>query len=187
MRKAIRLACVLTIYGGVNVAQTRQQSPVAEYQVKAAFLYNFAKFVEWPEEALGDSTQPIIIGVIGRDPFGADLDRILSAETVKGRPLFIKRFKRGEKPLPCHVLFISSSEEKQLTGILARLAGKCVLTVSGSKRFTRAGGMIRFIVKDDRVSFEINVSAAERAGLKISSRLLKLATIIADSTAGAIR
>ena len=168
------------------------KSPSAsEYQLKAVFLYNFAKFVEWPAESLADARGPIIFGILGKDPFGATIDQIIKTKTVKDRKLRIKRFEKikdlrvsytgkGEEKETCHILFISSSEEEHLANILEILKDSSVLTVGEMEQFAQRGGIINFTLREGKVQFEINVDAAERAELKISSKLLKLAKIVRD-------
>lgn len=145
-----------------------------EYQVKAAFLYNFAKFVDWSGEP-GGSGAPLVIAVFGKDPFGPTLENVVWGKTVNGRPLLIRRTSRVEELFPCHILFISSSEKRRLGEILQALGRASVLTVSDMEEFLQLGGMVRFLVEDNKVRFGINLEAARRTGLKISSKLLSLA------------
>jgi hypothetical protein len=144
-----------------------------EYRVKAAFVYNFAKFVEWPQ-AVGYGGKPFVIGVLGRDPFGRILDDTVNGKTVRGRTLVIQRLSSWAQAHECDLLFVSGSENKRLPESL-RGIGRGVLVVGDSPDFVLSGGMIGLINEDSKVRFEINELAAERAGLKISSQLLKLA------------
>jgi len=148
---------------------------VNEYQVKAAYLYNFAKFVEWPPEAFGPGGDPFVVGVIGDDPFGGALDQAISGKNVNGHPLMIKRLKWGQDLRGCHILFISSSERKRLGQIFGSLRGANVLTIGESDRFGQQGGIITFVMEDETVRFEINTSVADQSRLKVSSKLLALA------------
>ena len=152
-----------------------QNPPPGEYDVKAAFLYNFAKFVEWPDSAFSNSESPLIIGVLGEDPFGEVLDRIVAGKLVQGRPLRIRRWKRIEDSSDCHILFVGESERHSLPDIRRRLQSVPVLTVGDWNGFTAGGGMVQFHLRQNRVLFEINDRDAKEAGLKISSRLLVLA------------
>lgn len=152
---------------------------VQEYDVKAAFLYNFAKFVEWPPTAFINPGDPLIIGVLGVDPFGNSL-KGLEDKTVAGRKILIKRFTQVDELEKCHLLFISSSEKKNLHQILPAVKGWNVLTVGEMKGFAEAGGMINFTLIEKRVRFEVNLDAAQNAGLKISSQLLKVAKIVKE-------
>jgi hypothetical protein len=151
-----------------------------EYQVKAAFLYNFVQFVEWPAAAFPDAGAPISIGVLGENPFGSGLEKIIEDKTVKDRKVVVKYSGTIENLSGCQLVFISASEQERLPEILKALRGKRVLTVGETPGFARLGGVINFIMVENRVRFEINVDAAERAGLKISSKLLQLAIIVKD-------
>ncbi len=151
--------------------------PRSEYEVKAAMLYNFARFVDWPQQALGQPSEPLVLGVLGPDPFGGILDDTLRGVTVNGRPIVVRRFAGVADLKVCHILFISSSEVKSLPLVAQVFEKSAVLTVSDIDRFATRGGMIGFTLDGNKVRFEINLDAAEKAGLKISSKLLKLATV----------
>jgi uncharacterized protein DUF4154 len=176
-RAAMLAACLLAT--PVFTTSTPAQSPT-EYEVKAVFLYNFAKFVEWPPDPPADVSDPFVIGIVGRDPFGDALEQTLRRKTLNGRPLAIKRFKDRQAARGCRVLFISASERKHLNALLTSLHGDPVLTVGDNESFAKAGGVIAFTLEDNRVRFEINVDAAQRAGLRISSKLLSLAKIVRE-------
>ena len=156
---------------------------VDEYQVKAAFLFNFAKFVEWPTEAFSDPDAPLVITVFGEDPFNGSLEAV-RGKLVNNRKLTIRRVKEIQDIGKSNVLFVSPSARKELARILEALQGQNVLTVGEDGVFTQCGGIINFVKEDNRVRFEVNVTAAERAGLKISSRLLALARIVKGSAQG---
>jgi hypothetical protein len=158
----------------VQPAQAERQ--FEEYQVKAAFLYNFAKFVEWPTGTFNDSSSPIKICVLGKDPFGEALNS-LRTKNIGPRKLIIERLRRGDSPQKCHILFISDSEKNNLPEILKSVKKWSVLTVGDMKGFVHSGGIINFISNGSQVSFEINVDAAERSKLKVSSQLLQVANI----------
>jgi YfiR/HmsC-like len=149
-----------------------------EYQVKAIFLYNFAQFVTWPAATFADTHTPITIGILGGDPFGDFLEDVVRGEVIDGRSLTIKRFKGVEAEIDCHVLFVSKSETARLVQILAAVGGKSILTVGETEAFARQGGIINFITVDNKVRYEINLDAAKRANLDISSKLLRLAKIV---------
>jgi len=151
-----------------------------EYMIKAGFLYNFAKFVEWPKEVFKNTTAPLIIGIYGKDLFGSSFDQTIKAKSVQGRGLLIKRFKTLDELTVCHILFINPSEKEHFSEIMNKLMGSHVLTVSETERFAERGGIINFIKEGNNVRFEINLDTAEKNGLKISSRLLKLAKIIRE-------
>jgi hypothetical protein len=146
-----------------------------EYEVKAAFLLNFTKFIDWPATASGGADTPFSICILGDDPFGAALDRMVEGESVNGRKLVIER-SGSPPPESCQVLFASGSE-KDFSKVLAGL-GPGVLTVGEGDRFLRDGGMIAFVVEHRRVRFDINQAAASKAELKISSKLLSVARTV---------
>jgi hypothetical protein len=151
-----------------------QDTQPSEYQIKAAFLYNFAKFVEWPPDTFPDPASPIVIGVLGKNVFGDNLEKTLHNKTINNHPVELKVFRTVAEVTNCHVLFISSSEQGRLAKTLAALPGANLLTVSEMDGFIAAGGMINFVIEDDKIHFEINNDAAVKAGLKISSKLLSL-------------
>ena len=160
-----------------------QDSP-SEYQVKAAYLFNFLKFVQWPADAFQDSLAPIMIGIVGDDPFGEALPQVVVGKTVQGRDLVIRKYHVGEDLRGSHILFISASEKKRLPQVLASLQGSSVLTVADMDHFVESGGMIQFLIEDSRVRFAIDVGAASRAHLKISSKLLSLARTVTAAERG---
>jgi hypothetical protein len=162
-------------------AQVSAQDALPEYQVKAAYLFNFLKFVEFPGESFADPLAPIIIGVVGEDPFGNALPQVVVGKTVQGRDLVIHVYRVGEDFRGAHILFISASEKKRLPLILASLRGWSVLTVADTPGFLDAGGMIQFLNENSRVRFAINVGATNQAKLKVSSKLLSLAKAIAGN------
>ncbi len=169
-------ALVFALAGGVPSGQS--QPPTApEYQIKAAYLYNFAKFVEWPSPA-GELPDPIVVGVLGKDPFGPVLEETLLGKSVNGRPFVVRRFASLKALKPCQILFISSSEKGSLTEIFKGVENQGVLTVGETERFARLGGIINFTLEENKVHFEINLDAATRSGLKISSQLLKLGRVM---------
>lgn len=152
-----------------------QESVSKEYQVKAAFLYNFAKFVEWPAQTFTNDESPLVIGVFGQNPFGGVLDAIAQKHQINGRAIVIKPVNTVADAAGVNLMFLGTNEDKQAADILAALKGTNILTVGESEKFMAAGGMIGFVPVDDKIRFEINASAAERHGLKISAQLLRLA------------
>jgi YfiR/HmsC-like len=155
-----------------------QSEGLAEYQVKAAFLFNFAKFVDWPEAAFADARAPIVLGVVGENPFGDDLSNMVSRQQVKGRPIRVGMFKFGDDLRGCHVVFVSASERAHVPQILSSLRGADALTVSDIDGFAAAGGVMQFVIEDSRVRFVVNQAAAEQAKLRISAKLLALARMV---------
>jgi len=154
------------------------QAPT-EYQVKAAFLYNFAKFVEWPA-APNEQKDPLAICVLGQDPFDGALERVTQGKTVNDRRIVIRRTNDIAIARSCQVLFVSLSEVGRMTEIIKALRDASVLSVSDIERFCQSGGVIAFAMEGQRVRFRINVNAAARANLKISSKLLQLALAAPD-------
>jgi hypothetical protein len=150
------------------------EEQVLERQVKAAFLLNFTKFVEWPETAFSDEHSPIAICVLGEDPFGSGLDQIVEGEVVGGRRVVVRRMKEVPAAKQCQVVFVSPMI-KDVPQLLSNV-GPGVLTVGEEPdSFLRNGGVISFVIENRHVRFDINQSAAENAGLKLSSRLLRVA------------
>ncbi len=165
---------LLALSGAPAASRAEQQMPT-EYDVKAAFIYNFAKFVEWPaEKAQGDATMNVC--VVGRDPFGPALDAI-AGKSVGDRKIRIRRLA-SQSPQGCDIIFISGSERDRLEQVLEPLRGAGVLTIGDTHGFAQRGVMINFYMDGKRVRFEINPRAASRAGLRISSNLLKIARIV---------
>ena len=148
-------------------------APSPEYQIKAVFLFNFAQFVAWPAAAFADAQAPLVIGVLGEDPFGAQLDEAVRDEKIGEHPLQVQRYRRVDDIGACHILFISGSESGQLDKILARLKGRSVFTVGDTETFNRAGGMVRFVTENKKIRLRINVEAAKAVDLVISSKLLR--------------
>jgi len=176
---ALRLVCgALVLCAPLAL---RAASP-SEYQVKAVFLFNFSQFVEWPASAFVDASRPLVIGVLGEDPFGAYLDEAVRDETVGGRTLAVRRFEHVEDVADCQILFISASMIDKLPRVLAGLRGKPILTVGETEGFARSGGMIRFVTERSRIRLRINVEPAVASGLTISSKLLRLAEIVPTET-----
>lgn len=181
IRKTIRLILVAAICVAMSSrANAHAESPASrEYVIKAAFLYNFAKFVDWPAEAFPNDRTPLTLCILGKDPFGVALESI-KGKTVRGRRQVVQHLARIEDLEQCHILFISASEEKHLSQILSTIKGRHILTVSDMKRFARRGGIINLVTVKSKIRFEINMDTTDLVGLKISSKLLKLAKIVRD-------
>jgi len=205
MRKRFYILVLVTLLGAVIAPQARADTPSGqeyqanaagsssrEYQVKAAFLYNFIKFVDWPKEKMGDANEPITLGIIGRDPFGKVFESVKNKK-VKGRGFMIKRFKsiealkisggeykaelsrQIESLRKCHLLFVCSSEKGVLKEIISIVRDHPVVTVGDMKGFLESGGIINFVMENQKVRFEISAAAAKRAKVQIRSQLLRLA------------
>jgi hypothetical protein len=168
------LVMVLAGCAGLVSSVNAQKSKPGEYQVKAAYLYNFGKFVEWPATVAKDES--FTICVLGDDPFGAALDATLAGEAIDSQKLVARRITNARDAAGCRILFISSSESGRIKEILTAVDKSGVLTVSDMLDFTSNGGMIQFVLKENKVRFEVNLAAGEKAGLTFSSQLLKVAT-----------
>jgi uncharacterized protein DUF4154 len=184
-----RLACVVALLLAAHLPLADRvvraaQSPT-EYQVKAAYLFNFLKFVEWPEDPAADPHGKWVIGFIGETPIAGELTKLVEGKNVLGRELQVKLFQATDNPHGCNILFISESEKKRLPSILTALQGAGVLTVADMDNFIGAGGMVQFVVEDARVRVAIDVAATSRARLKVSSKLLSLARVVTGSERGA--
>lgn len=158
------------------------ETSLTEYQVKALFLLNFTKYVDWPVGAFADGAAPITIGLCGENKFGDDLQKALAGKTVSGRAIVIRQIEKPEDFSRCHILFLSASEKKRAAEILAQLKDLPVLTVGEFEQFTDDGGVINFTKKEGNVRLEINLPAAQRAHLQISSKLLSVADVVKGKT-----
>jgi hypothetical protein len=150
------------------------------YEVKIAFLFNFAKFIEWPASSFATSQSPFAICVLGLNPFGNILDETLQGQMIGDRPLAVRRLKEKSEARSCQIVFVSTSESPHLADIVGTLRGANVLLVGETNGFAASGGTIEFTLEDDHVRFAINTDAAARSGLKFSSKLLALAKLVHD-------
>jgi hypothetical protein len=179
--KALGAAAVAVLVTGapsLNVPRPAYaQSTQREYQIKAAFVYNFVKFVDWPAAVLPVTSDTISVCVLGDEAFVEGFDT-LKDKTVKGKKLAVRHLEQVKGADGCHVLFIGSSEEKRAPQVLQTLQSASVLTVGEMDRFPQLGGIINFVVEQNKLRFEINVNSAERARLKLSSQLLSLAKVV---------
>jgi len=155
-----------------------QKSKPKEYEVKATYLYNFARFVEWPATPAAAKSDAFAICVLGQDPFGPALDSVVAGETIDGKAVLARRVMKPQDAVSCRVLYISSSEDGRLKEIMAALNKVGVLTVSDIPQFSQRGGMIQFVEESNKIRFEVNLASAEDAGLTLSSELLKVAVIV---------
>ena len=175
----------LTIGLIVSLAAVSEADPTApsEYAVKAAFLLKFADYVDWPADQRRGAS-PFVVAVLGTDPFGEQLDEMLARKELRGRKLIARRFSRIEDAAEeANILFISSSERTDLPRILRVLDGRPILTVGDMDHFASRGGIVGFRLQGNTVRFDINLQEAEKAGLKLSSQLLKLARIVRTGSA----
>ena len=153
-----------------------QQSKPQEYQIKAVYLYNFSKFVQWPP--MTENKDSFVICVLGHDPFGAALDDLLVGEKIEQKTMMVRRITAVQDAPKCQIIFIATSEAARAKQILSSLGKNSILTVSDMANFSQIGGMIQFVIQDNRVRFEVNLSAADKAGLTFSSQLLKVASAV---------
>ena len=179
----VKRFCLIVVLGcafNADSANGAESPPPTMHQVQAAFLFNFAKFVTWPDDTFERSGNTMIIGILGEDPFGAILEETVRDKTIMGRKLSVKRFGRVQDAMNSHILFLSASEEGRLPQTIKALEKTTVLTVSDMDQFAERGGMVAFTAEDQKVRFNVNVGAVDRAGLKMGSQLLKLARIVND-------
>jgi len=178
--RCFRAASALIVILLACAGGARGQHAPSEYQVKAAFLFNFGKFVEWPQSSFASPQAPFWVCVLGEDPFGSSLDDTLRAKAIDGHPVSVTRIKGATSARGCQIVFVSASEKARLPAILGSLRGWNALVVGESEGFAAAGGGIQFLLEENRVRFAINPDAIRRAGLQASSRLLALAKIVHD-------
>lgn len=178
MEFASRLTNVVIACALLAAILDGQQTKPTEYQVKAVYLYNFGRFVDWSATLPAAKGDSFAVCVMGQDPFGRTLDSTLAGELIDERKVVAKRISRPQDAATCQVLFISSSEDGRLKDILPLLDKLKVLTVSDMPRFSERGGMIQFVLEKDKIRFEVNLTNTERAGLNLSSELLKVAIAV---------
>jgi hypothetical protein len=184
MRRAT-LRTILAVLAALgSCARSYAKSDAGEYQIKAAFLFNFVKFVDWPADTFKDEKYPITFCTVGEDPFGGTLDEVVSGKMSGNHSIRVQHYKLPKDILGCHILFIGSQQKKFIAAILDHLKNSPVLTVGESDGFVQQGGMIGFVLEEDKLRFDINLDSARAAKLKISSRLLSLAKIVTVSSAG---
>jgi hypothetical protein len=159
-------ACILSLPGQID-----------EYQVKAFFLYNFARYVEWPTETFKTANDPIVICILGQNPFGGSLQQAVAGKVLGARPFVVRQISETPPSSSCHILFVNSSERKRFRSMAGRLRGSALLSVGETPGFTADGGVINFKLENGKVRFEIDLEAAGRERLRISSKLLSLAQI----------
>ena len=177
--RLITIAIVILPSLGLQ-AHAQDSSVSSEYLIKAGFIYNFANLVQWPSTAFTQPDSPIVIGILGEDPFGTVLDRVLAGKKVNGRIFLVKRLKSASDLRECHIVFVSSSEMAHLGEAIHLVKGMPILTIGEIPGFAKRGGIINLFLEDNKVHFEVNVEAAKEADLNISSRLLALARIVQE-------
>ena len=175
-RGGICFALLLLAFPAAPGAESADQG-ADEYRLKAQFLYNFITFTEWPAAAFPDPAGPLVVGILGEDPFRELIDNAMRGKAINGRPIQVRRIAAGQDGRGCQVLFISASEKRQIGKILEGLRGASTLTVADTEGFPRHGGIVNFFIEEKRLKFEVNVRAAGRAQLRLSSRMLQSAKI----------
>ena len=163
------MLCLVLFLQQASVLHAQQPKP-SEYEVKATYLFNFGRFVQWPPNAPAAQGDSFPICVIGEDPFGAALDKILSGETIDGKEVVAKRVAKAQDAVNCRVLYISASEDNGLKAVLEALDKTGVLTVSDIPQFAKRGGMIQFVMAGNKIRFEVNLKSAQDAGLHVEFR-----------------
>jgi hypothetical protein len=161
-----------------SAAEYTPDNPAPEYDVKAGMLLNFTRYVKWPNGTFAGPDSPVVIGILGSDPFGDIIDETVEGRTSDGRPVKISRFRSANDVKDCHLLFISYAERRRQRSYLSKLAGQPVLTVGESEGFLEAGGGINLLIVKDRVKFEVNRRDTLKVGIRVSSRILALAVRI---------
>ena len=183
-RRFRQLLVIWLLLPGVWAFAEGGSRSAGEYQVKAVFLYNFTKFVYWPAEAnaAAAARSPFVIGIVGEDPFGANLEEAVRKELVQGRPIVVQRFQDHEPITNCDLLFIARSEKDRLDALLAEARSRAILTVADTAKAAEQGVMINLSLVEGSVRMEINQQAVASAGLKVSAKLLSLARIVNTQT-----
>jgi hypothetical protein len=183
LRAAGWLLCAFGAGLLVCIVARAQSGEPSEYEVKAAFLFNFTKFVEWPDSSFDSPHAPIVIGIVGDDPFGESLVRLVAGQKAQGRAIAIIKYRHGDDQRRCQILFISASERSRSAQILASLQETGVLTVSDIDGFAQIGGAVQLVIEENRVRFVVNLDAATQNKLRVSAKLLALARVINHSEA----
>ena len=185
-RLIVAVLLSLSLVAGAN-AQSSASAASSEYLIKAGFIYNFAQLVQWPSAAFSQADSPIVIGILGTDPFGTSIDRVVENKKLDGHNLIVKRL-RWSKDLrdltECNILFISSSEKEHIADVINMVKWLPILTIGETPGFAARGGIINLTLEDNKVRFEVNIGAAKQANLNISSRLLALAKIVPQGADG---
>lgn len=180
-RSALRRIGGVVIALAAFAAGSQQQAEAAtEYEIKALFLLSLAKSLSWPSNSFPNSGSPVVIGILGSDPFGSTLARVLSGETAGGRPIAISRSSNPAALSHCHIVFVSSSEASRSSAIVSALSGRSILLIGDFSPFAAKGGHLNFIMKSGSVGCEYNAPSAKRSGLRIPSKIQRSGTSVSD-------
>ena len=169
-------AVILFLTSGTHHLKA-QTAPQSEDKVKAVFLYNFTRFIDWPSSAFASNEQPFKIGIMGEDPFGIYLEEAIRNEKYSGRPIIIEKFENAKDIKDCHMIFINTKNQKEIKNILNNLENKTVLTIAEHPEFVKWGGMIRLYSDDRKIRIQINDAAARLVKIKVSAKLLNIADV----------
>ncbi len=173
--RAPRLLLAALLFVAMGANRSSAEIP-KEYEIKAAFLYNFAKFIEWPPQRFATETDPVVIGVLGKNPFDGEFEKIIRGRQVNGRNVVVRIIVSADEARSAHLVFVSAGEEDRFAAMVGALREAAVVTVGESDRFATFGGTITFVREGDKVRFAINLVSAEQARTRISSQLIKLAS-----------
>jgi hypothetical protein len=175
MNRRMLILCALAVGIGGLCGSMARADVSREYQIKAAFIYNFVQFVDWPEGTFRDAKAPIVIGILGPDPFAGSFDAAMKGRTVGDRAVLVRHFATAADVTPCQVLFVSAAGDDQFAEAVRKLGPVGLLAVGETEQFVNLGGIIRFYEKGNRIRFQINQNAATQAKLRIRAKLLRLA------------
>ena len=184
LRMGSRVPFLLVLTMGFCASTLMAQTTAKEYRIKAAFLFNFAHYVEWPPDTFKEANSPLNYCTVGDDPFEGALDESLNGKSVGTHPLRVQHLKAPENFQGCHIVFIGANENKRVTAILETLKQSPILIVGESNRFVQQGGTVGFLSEENTVRFEVNLDAAQRARLNISATLLSVAKTVIDKAGG---
>jgi uncharacterized protein DUF4154 len=176
------LVTLISVFTTSHVAAEGNAS--SEYAVKAAFLFHFAQFAEWPPTAFKDANAPLTFCTLGEDEFHGALDQSINGKTIENRPLRVQHLKQFQEVEGCQVIFIGADDKKRVPALLASLKDSPILTVGETEHFAQEGGMIGFSLEENKIRFEINLGSVEHAKLKLSARLLALAKTVLGGSRG---
>ncbi len=180
--RIIALLCICTSLLMYSKPLPAQGPASREYQLKGIFLYNFSQFVQWPPSSFSSDQAPMVIGIVGTDPFGPYLEEAISGEQMNGHPLVIERYASGDEIGACQILFINLPDSKKRKEAITAVKDKSVLTVSDASDFLEHGGMIRFLTRQGKLKLQVNLEATKAANLEVSSKLLRLVEIFTPKT-----
>ncbi|MBI1803439.1 MAG: YfiR family protein [Ignavibacteriae bacterium] len=181
-RKCSILTLTVLVTLCLSQSALSQSDPKTEYKFKAVYLYNLLQFVEWPKESFQEESSPIVIGILGQDPFGQVLDQTVQNEKVQNHEIVVRRFTDPDEVKECHLLFMCKSEKDRFVQVLRKMENRNVLTVGEIEGFAEHGGAVNFYVEKSKLRFEVNTAALKKNNLKVSSKLLRLTRIVNSSS-----